>query len=61
VLKPRRMRWAEHVARMGQRRVTYEGLMDRPERKSATRSPRHGWDYDIKMDIQDVGWRLGFN
>jgi len=55
VLKPRRMRWAEHVARMGQRRVTYEGLMDRPERKSATRSPRHGWEYDIKMDIQDVG------
>jgi len=31
VIKSRRMRWAEHVARMGERRVLYRSLVGKPE------------------------------
>jgi len=52
VTKSRRIRWAWHVARMGERRSLYRVLMGKPEGKSPLGRPRCRWDDNIKMDIQ---------
>jgi hypothetical protein len=51
---PRKMRWAWHVARMGDKRRVYRVLVARPEGRSPLIRPRNRWE-DIKMDSQDVG------
>ena len=56
VIKSRKMRWAGHVARMGERRGVYRVLLGKPERKRPLGRPRHRWDDNIKMDLQEVGW-----
>jgi hypothetical protein len=43
VIKSRRMRWAGHVARMGERRGVYRVLVGRPEGKSPLGRPRRRW------------------
>ena len=55
VIKWRRMRWAEHVARMAQRRDIYGGLVGKPEGKRPLGRPRRRWEDNIKMDLQEVG------
>jgi hypothetical protein len=55
VIKSTLMRWAGHVARMGEKRGVYRILVGRPEAKRPLGRPRHRWE-DIKMDIQEVGW-----
>jgi len=57
VIKWRRMRWAGHVARMGERRGVYRVLMGKPEGKRPLGRPRRRWDDNIKMDLQEVGCR----
>jgi len=59
VIKSRRMRWAGHVARMGERRGVYRVLVGKPERKKPLRRPRHRWEDNIKMDLQEVGCEVG--
>ena len=54
VMKSRRMRWAGHVAHMGDRKGTYRVLVWKPEGKRPLRRPRHGWECNIKMDLQEV-------
>jgi hypothetical protein len=56
VIKSRRMRWAGHVARMGEGRGVYRILVGRPEGRRPLGSPRHRWEDNIKMDLQEVGW-----
>jgi len=55
VIKSRRMRWAGHVARMGEGRGVYRVLVGKPERKRPLGKPRHRWEDNIKMDLQKVG------
>jgi len=55
VIKPRRMRWAGHVARMGERRGVCRVLVGKPEGKRPHGRPRRRWEDNIKMDLQDVG------
>jgi hypothetical protein len=55
VTKSRRMRSAGHVARMGERRVTYRVLVGRPERKKPLGRPRRRWEDNIEMGLQEVG------
>ena len=55
VIKSRRVRWAWHVARMGERRGVYRVLLWKPEGKSPLESPWHRWEDNIKMDLQEVG------
>jgi hypothetical protein len=55
VVKSRRMRWAGHVARMGEGRGVYRVLVGKPEGKRPLGRPRHRWEDNIKMDLQDVG------
>jgi len=49
------MRWAEHVARMEERRGLCRGLVEKPEGKRPLGSPRRRWEDNIKMDLQKVG------
>jgi len=55
VIKSRRMRWAGHVAHMGETRGVYRVLVGKPEGKRPLERPRHRWEYNIKMDLQEVG------
>jgi len=55
VVKSRRMRWAGHVARMGEGRGVHRVLVGKPEGKRRLGRPRHRWDNNIKMDLWEVG------
>jgi hypothetical protein len=55
VVKSRRMRWAGHVARMGEERRVYRMLVGKPEGKRPWGRPRRRWENNIKMDVQEVG------
>ena len=55
VVKSRRMRWAGHVARMGEGRVVHRVLVGKPEGKRPLGRPRPRWEDNIKMDLQEVG------
>ena len=59
VVKSRRMRWAGHVARMGQGRGVYRVLVGKPEGKKPLGRPRRRWEDNIKMDLQEVGGGCG--
>jgi hypothetical protein len=58
VIKSRRMRWAGHVARMGEKRDAYRILVGRPEGRRPLGRPRHRWDDNIKIDLQEVEWGM---
>ena len=59
VVKSRRMRWAGHVARMGEGRGVHRVLVGKPEGKSPLGRPRHRWEDNNKMDLQEVGGSCG--
>jgi hypothetical protein len=61
VIKSRRMRWARHVARMGEERGAYRILVGRPERRRPLGRPRHRWEDNIKMELEGVGWGHGLD
>jgi hypothetical protein len=56
MIKSRRMRWAGHVARMGEKRNTYRILVGLPEGKGPLGRPRRRWMGQIKMDLREIGW-----
>ena len=49
------MRWAVHVARMGEIKGLYSVLLKKPERKRPLGRPMRRWEDNIKMEIQEVG------
>jgi hypothetical protein len=53
-IKSRRLRWAEHVARMGDSSGAYGVLMDEPEGKRPLKRSRHLWEDNIKIYLRDV-------
>jgi len=55
VIKSRRMRWAGHVARMGEERGGYRVLVGKPEGRRPLERPRRRWVYNIRIDLQEVG------
>jgi hypothetical protein len=54
VVKSRRIRWAGHVARMGEGRGVYRVLVGKPEGKRPLGRPRCRWEDNIKTDLQEV-------
>jgi hypothetical protein len=50
------MKWAGHIARMGEIRGVYRILVGNPERKVPLRRPRPRCKDNIKMDLQKVGY-----
>ena len=55
VIKSRRMRWAGHVARMGEERGVNRILLMKPEGRRPVGRPRRRWVDNIRMDLQEVG------
>jgi hypothetical protein len=49
------MRWAGHVARMGEGRGVYRVFIWRPKGKRPLGSPRRRWEDNIKMDLREIG------
>jgi hypothetical protein len=49
------MRWAGHVARMGEERGVHRVLVEKSEGKRPLGRPRRRWEDNIKMDVQKVG------
>jgi len=49
------MRWAGHVAHMGEERWVYRVLVGKPEGRRPLGRPRHRWVDNIRIDLQDVG------
>ena len=61
VIRSRRMRWAGHVARIGEMRGVYRVFVGKPEGKRPLGRPKRRWEDNIKMDLQEVvcggvGW-----
>ena len=54
-IKSRRMRWVGHVTHMWERRAICRVLVGKPECKRPLGRPRHRWEDNIKMDLQEVG------
>jgi hypothetical protein len=56
MIKSRRMRWAGHVARIGEKKNAYRILVENPERKTPLGRRRRKWVDNIKMDLREIGW-----
>ena len=54
VIKSRRMRWAGHVARMGEERGLYRVLVGKPEGRRPLGRPKRRWVDNVRMDLQEV-------
>jgi len=55
VINSRKVRWAEHVARMGERRGAYRVLVEKPEGKIQLGRPRRKLECNIKIGLKEVG------
>jgi hypothetical protein len=55
VIKSRRVRWAGHVARIGERKGVYRVLVKRPEGKRPLTRPKRRWEDNIKLDLRGIG------
>jgi hypothetical protein len=55
IIESRRMGWAGHVARMGEKRNVYRLLVGKPEGKRPLGRPRRRWIDNIKMDLSEIG------
>jgi hypothetical protein len=60
-MKSRRMRWAGHVALMGEERKVYKVLVAKPEGKRPLRRPRYRWKDGIRMDLREIIEWSGFS
>jgi hypothetical protein len=56
IIKLWRMRWAGHVARMGENGNVYRLLVGKPEGKRPLGRPRRRWMNIIRMDLGEMGW-----
>jgi hypothetical protein len=56
IIKARKMKWAGHVARMGEKRNVYRMLVGKPERRRPLGKPRRRWLDNIRMGLVEVGW-----
>jgi hypothetical protein len=53
------MKWAGHVALLEEDRGVHRVLVVKPEGKKPLERPRHRWEDNIKMDLQEVGGGRG--
>jgi hypothetical protein len=56
IIKLRRMRWAWHNARMGEKSNAYRILMGKPEGKRPLGRPRRRWEDKTTMYLREIGW-----
>jgi hypothetical protein len=56
MIKPSRMRWAKHVARIWEKMNAYRILVGKPEGKGPLGRPKCRWVDNTKMDHRETGW-----
>jgi hypothetical protein len=56
MIKLKRMRWAGHLASIGEKRNAYRILVGKPEGKRSLGRPRHRWEDNIRMELRGTGW-----
>jgi hypothetical protein len=56
IMKSRRMRWAGHVARMGDNRNAYKLLVGKPKGNRPLGKQSRRWLNNIRMDLIEAGW-----
>jgi hypothetical protein len=56
MMKSRRMRWAGHVACIGENRNAYRAWVGKPEKKRPLGRSRHGRENNVKMGVKETGW-----
>ena len=61
VIKLRKIRWAGHVARMGESRIVYRVLVGKPEGKRPLGRQRSRWEDNIKTNLQELKWGHGLD
>jgi hypothetical protein len=54
-IKLKRMRWARHVARMGEKRKVYTVLVGKPKGKRPLGRPTRRWEDGIRMYLREIG------
>jgi hypothetical protein len=54
-VKSRLMRWAGHVARMGEARKVYKAVVGKPEGRRPLGRPRRRWEDGVRMDLRETG------
>jgi len=59
LIKSRRLRWAGHVARMEEGRSAFKILTSKPKGKRPLGRPRHRWEENIRMDLEEIGINVG--
>jgi hypothetical protein len=57
MIKSRRLRWVGHVAWMGKRRGAFRVVVGTPEGKRSLGSPRHRWEGNTEMGLQEKVWK----
>jgi hypothetical protein len=55
IIKSRRMRWAGHVAQMGEKTNAYRILVGKPERKIPLGRPKRRWVDSLKIYLRKLG------
>jgi hypothetical protein len=55
MIKSRRMRWAGHIACIGEKRNGYRLLVEKPEGRRPLGRRRRRWVDNIKMDLREIG------
>jgi hypothetical protein len=56
IMNSRRLRWAGHVARIGDKKNACRLFVGNPEGKRQLRRPRRVWMDNIRMYLGEVGW-----
>jgi hypothetical protein len=56
MIKTRRMGWAGHVARKGEKRNAYRILVEKPEGERSLGKPRRRWVNYIETSLREIGW-----
>jgi hypothetical protein len=56
IMKSKRMKWAGHAARMGEKRNVCRLLEGKPEGKRLLERPRPRWMDNIKIDPVEIEW-----
>ena len=59
MIKSRRLRWADHVARMEEGRSAFKILTGKSTERRLLGRPRRRWEDDIRMDLEEIGINAG--
>ena len=59
MIKSRRLKSAGHVARMEEGRSAFKILTGKPTGKRPLGRPRHRWENNIRMDLEEIGINAG--